>query len=363
MIKGVNLGNWLVLEKWMSPELFDGTTAEDETYLCQQLSETAKKERLKVHRDSYITPRDFAYLAEKGIDVLRIPVPFFIFGDYPPYVGCIEYLDKAFEWAEKYGLRILIDLHTVPDSQNGFDNGGICGVCRWHKNPAYVEFALSVLERLAARYKDHPCLWGIEPLNEPISRALWDIIDLPKRYPAVDQEAGRDSEPVPTEFLQQFYRDAYHRIRAVSEKVTVVFQDGFRAREWVGFFKEPEFQNFYLDIHLYLMGQPDSGAPVDLAPYLRHIQVEFAGLVDEMAVHFPVVIGEWCIDTPSNKLKSLSIPQKRPFYQQISAAELAAWRSAAGWFFWSYKLHTDTPATDGWDMGKAMELGYFPKKF
>ena len=25
-IKGVNLGNWLVLEKWMSPALFDGTT-------------------------------------------------------------------------------------------------------------------------------------------------------------------------------------------------------------------------------------------------------------------------------------------------------------------------------------------------
>ena len=29
-IKGVNLGNWLVLEKWMSPELFEGTEAEDE---------------------------------------------------------------------------------------------------------------------------------------------------------------------------------------------------------------------------------------------------------------------------------------------------------------------------------------------
>ena len=26
-IKGVNLGNWLVLEKWMNPALFDGTTA------------------------------------------------------------------------------------------------------------------------------------------------------------------------------------------------------------------------------------------------------------------------------------------------------------------------------------------------
>ena len=27
MITGVNLGNWLVLEKWMSPELFAGTDA------------------------------------------------------------------------------------------------------------------------------------------------------------------------------------------------------------------------------------------------------------------------------------------------------------------------------------------------
>jgi len=29
-LKGVNLGGWLVLEKWMTPKLFEGTTAEDE---------------------------------------------------------------------------------------------------------------------------------------------------------------------------------------------------------------------------------------------------------------------------------------------------------------------------------------------
>ena len=29
-VKGVNLGNWLVLEKWMSPALFEGTTAEED---------------------------------------------------------------------------------------------------------------------------------------------------------------------------------------------------------------------------------------------------------------------------------------------------------------------------------------------
>ena len=40
-IKGVNLGNWLVLEKWMNPALFDGTTADDEYYLPTQLGPAA----------------------------------------------------------------------------------------------------------------------------------------------------------------------------------------------------------------------------------------------------------------------------------------------------------------------------------
>lgn len=37
-IKGVNLGNWLVLEKWMSPALFYGTDAMDEYDLPRALS-------------------------------------------------------------------------------------------------------------------------------------------------------------------------------------------------------------------------------------------------------------------------------------------------------------------------------------
>ena len=32
-IKGVNLGNWLVLEKWMQESFFEGTGVEDEVWL------------------------------------------------------------------------------------------------------------------------------------------------------------------------------------------------------------------------------------------------------------------------------------------------------------------------------------------
>ena len=132
-IKGVNLGNWLVLEKWMSPALFEGTTAEDEYYLPRQLSKEVYEARIKVHRAEYISERDFVAIKAMGMEAVRIPVPYFIFGDREPFIGCVEELDKAFNWAEKYGLQILIDLHTAPEGQNGFDNGGICGVCKWSK--------------------------------------------------------------------------------------------------------------------------------------------------------------------------------------------------------------------------------------
>jgi glucan 1,3-beta-glucosidase len=363
MIKGVNLGNWLVLEKWMSPQLFAGTEAEDETHLCTELGEVAKHERLKVHRDSYIAERDFAYLARRGVDVVRIPVPFFIFGDYEPFVGCIEYLDKAFDWAERHQMKILIDLHTVPDSQNGFDNGGLCGVCKWHLSPAHVEFALGVLERLTARYRDRTGLWGIEVLNEPVSPELWEVLEIPKRYPPADLAYAKGSEPVPTEFLKTFYRDAYQRIRAQSDTVTVVFHDGFRIREWIDYFTEPEFTNIVVDTHLYLMELTFTAGEQDLGDYLDYVETRFVPTVREMSAHFPLIVGEWCLDTMTTKAAAMTDEERQNYYRSLAAAQFKAWEPTAGWFYWNYKLLVDPPQFDAWDMGKSIELGYLPDTF
>lgn len=78
-IKGVNLGNWLVLEKWMSPELFSGTSAEDEWSLPRQLDKEVYEVRIKLHRFEYISERDFARIHAMGLNAVRIPVPYFIF--------------------------------------------------------------------------------------------------------------------------------------------------------------------------------------------------------------------------------------------------------------------------------------------
>lgn len=147
-IIGTNLGNWLVLEKWMQPFIFKGTGAEDETWLNRNVPQEKLWPMMKEHRDTYVTEEDFQNIASHGLNTVRIPVPYFIFGDREPYSGCIEYLDKAFDWAGKYGLKVLVDLHTAPGGQNSYDNGGIEGVCKWSQQPDEVEFVLTVLEQI-----------------------------------------------------------------------------------------------------------------------------------------------------------------------------------------------------------------------
>jgi glucan 1,3-beta-glucosidase len=355
---GVNLGNWLVLEKWMSPELFAGTDAEDEWHLTHALDATARRERLTVHRDSYVTGRDFAYLAARGVRLLRLPVPYFAFGDVAPFLGCIEYIDRAFEWADRYGLKILLDLHTVPEGQNGFDNGGLCGVCRFHQYPEHVEFALTVLERLAERYGSRSSLWGIEVLNEPISPELWALLDVPKRYPAVDPVRAAGSEGVPTEFLEQYYHDAYHRIRAIAPGLRVVFHDGFRIREWFGVLDGPEFKNIVIDTHMYVM----MAGQRDLDGYVEYVARTFGETLAEASRHFPVMVGEWCLDTKQAALSTMTDANRREYNLRVADAHLDAFSPATAWTYWSWRMHVDTPELDTWDLLRTIEAGYIPPR-
>lgn len=384
-IKGVNLGNWLVLEKWMSPALFQGTTAEDEYYLPTQLSPEVYEARIKIHRSEYITERDFVTIKSMGMESVRIPVPYFIFGDRKPFIGCIEELDKAFNWAEKYGLTILIDLHTVPLSQNGFDNGGISGVCKWAQNPDEVEFALSVLERLAKRYGNRKGLFGIQPLNEPITENMCETMDVQNRYAPVDTELAKGSAPITMKFLRQFYLDAYDRISAYMPKDKyVVIHDGFELMAWKDFMQEEKYSNVILDTHQYLMVAEARGCSQTIEGYLKYIREELEPQITEMEKYFPVICGEWCLfnslacgcDTKGgqsvlngvegSQQESLSPEEKKEIYETLAKAQLELWEKGSGYFYWSYKLLTDTVNTpgwigwDSWDMGRCYDFGWFP---
>jgi glucan 1,3-beta-glucosidase len=358
-MRGVNLGNWLVLEKWMAPGIFVGTDAEDESHLWPALDQITRRERAMVHRDTYITDRDFAWMSANGVEIVRLPVPYFTFGGFDPYPGCVDHIDRAFDWAERRGIRILVDLHTVPGSQNGFDNGGICGVCTFHLDRANVEVALDVLSGLAERYGRRPNLWGIEVLNEPVSREMWDLIDLPNRFRALDVDAGARSEPVPSTFLRTFYGEAYERIRRIAPDVPIVFHDGFRLPEWYGFFGAPDFRNVVVDTHQYLAQRAFAHGDTDLAGILAEID-HLGDLVREASSHVPILVGEWSLDPYSPAAATLTGTERRSYLQAVGRAELAAWEAAIGWCYWSYRLNVDSPERDIWDFLKAIETGLLP---
>ena len=384
-IKGVNFGNWLVLEKWMSPSLFAGTTAEDEYYLPRQLSPEVYEARIRIHRSEYITERDFATVRRIGLNTIRIPVPYFIFGDRPPFIGCIEELDKAFNWAEKYGLKILIDLHTAPLSQNGFDNGGICGVCKWSQTPEEVVFVLDLLEKLAKRYGHRPGLFGIQPINEPVSEELWEVMGIQQRYVPVEPELAAGSKGNSFDFLIQFYNDAYDRIRPnIADDKYVVFHDGFMLNVWKDFITQPRFRNVMLDTHQYLMMAEMFGCEQTIEGYKKYIEDNFAKGIAEVQEYVPVVCGEWCLfnslavgkDTKGGQTelngmdftesREVSPEEKKRIYNELGKAQLEAWKRGSGFFYWSYKLLLDTAneanwrGWDCWDLGKSVDEGWFP---
>lgn len=366
-IKGVNLGNWLVLEKWMNPALFEGTDAEDETWLARRLSSEEFAARLKEHRETYITEKDFEKIAGYGLNLVRIPVPYFIFGDRKPFVGCIEYLDRAFEWAGKHGLKVLIDLHTSPGNQNGYDNGGLVGVCKWRKNPEEVIYVLEVLKKLAKRYAYMEELFGIEVLNEPISLPVY--LTAPSTGKAVDKQEAKGSGHVPLSFLRKFYKAAYRSLRKVlpADKA-IVFHDGFRTSLWGNFFKRNNMENVYLDTHIYIQAMEMYVPLHNMACYKMYMEFEKTRM--RMAKKgIRVIVGEWCINNRYavhfEKEKGMSEKQygieRRRRFNEVADLEFDAWEIADGWIYWSYKLYPDGQYSgdsawkESWDLRRCIE--------
>ena len=80
---------------------------------------------------------------------------------------------KAVQWARKYGLRINLDLHAVPGSQNGWNHSGRLGTIGFLSGPmgyANAQRTLNYIRILAEfisqpQYKDVVTIFGI--LNEP----------------------------------------------------------------------------------------------------------------------------------------------------------------------------------------------------
>ena len=108
---GVNLGGWLVLERWMTPSVFAGTDATNEYELSKTIDGQARIQR---HRQTFIQEADLKWLAQAGIRLLRLPIGYWALEDQPPYLSAKPQIDWLMDAAKRYGLQVLLDLHAAP---------------------------------------------------------------------------------------------------------------------------------------------------------------------------------------------------------------------------------------------------------
>ena len=276
--RGVNLGGWLVLEKWITPSLYASVPAEDEFTLCQTLGKAKATERLKRHRETWITAEDFAWLKARGLNAVRIPVTYGVAEENPPFISGTDSLDWAFRTAKKHGLGVLLDLHGVPGSQNAWDHSGRQGTLGWHTSKENIDHSLRIVSGLASLCKAYDNLIGFELLNEP----RWDV---------------------PLQIIKRFYQDAYHQVREhlPREKCAVVIHDAFRPREWASFMHEPDYQNVIIDTHPYQCFTDDDRKR-DLHGQVQHALFERKKLLDDIERQLPCLVGEWSCALPPQSL-------------------------------------------------------------
>lgn len=332
-LRGVNLGAWLVLEKWMVPKVYRGTDAEDEYNLCLTLGSRARA-RLDSHRESFITPEDFVWIKGRGLNAVRLPVGYWALEAPKPYIECSAFIDFALDQCQRNGLKLLLDLHGAPGSQNGWDHSGRRGPINWPRDPQNIQETVRVLESFAQKYGGHPALFGIELLNEP-------------------------SPQIPIEILQQFYQEAYGRLRKnLAPQVAIVIHDSFRPLAWKNFMRGPEFTNVILDTHLYQCFDERSRART--APEQIVYALDRSKMLDEMrSQELPTLVGEWSLSLPKRSTDGLSWLQGDSTMRGYASAQILNYEATYGWFFWSYKLESDSE----WNFRYCVERNWLQNNF
>ncbi|MBI3889835.1 cellulase family glycosylhydrolase [Candidatus Saccharibacteria bacterium] len=325
---GVNLGGWLILEKWLTPSVFKGFDVEDEWGMSQT---KAGRKRIAAHRKAFLVEGDFMWLRDHAVKFVRLPVPYWAVIESDEYVSARKEVAWAMKMAEKYNLKVLLDLHAVPGGQNNGDHSGKKGQMEWFGNEVFQEQTVAILKQLAERYKDSPALWGIEIMNEPESKG--NVLE-----------------------LRAFYKRAYKELRQIIRPGTyTIFHDGFRPFLFTGSVWSKRHYPVAMDIHWYGFTF-DSAKNLDVyLHYSKWLRVIMAGL---LRLGQSLVIGEWSTVLPQRLFDAQPTSKHMKMLEQNAAMQQKAYRLAICTMYWNYKAEGDGM----WNFRSLVEKGVIRKK-
>ena len=302
---GTNIGGWQVIEPWITPSLFyrflgkthsEGVGMDQWTF-CESLGPQEGNRVLRDHWNTWITEDTIKAMADREIEIVRLPVGDWTLKPYGPYVGCTNGSKDKITWfmdrCAAYGIKVLLDVHCVKGSQNGFDNSGLANRTDWIDENNFshdaigawmgewdavaghyvsinydnINWAKDTIQGLLNTWGDHPALAAIEPVNEP-----WQSSDL--------------------NVLKQFYRDVRTMIKLQKPHLKFVFMDVFNLDIfWNDMFEDDDHENVVMDTHTYFAWNSPHG---DIGSYCD----DYERLISKTEqVKYDVWVGEWSLAT------------------------------------------------------------------
>lgn len=336
--RGVNLGAWFVLERWLVPRLFAeraGDTSEAD--LVRTLGAERARDLLARHYDSWVTRDDLELMRRHGFNTLRLPIGFWHLGadycalspEYAPfasvYKGALERIASAIALAAEFDFGVLLDLHGAPGSQNGEAHSGVSRAAGLFDSDAAMKGTIAALCLLARRFAGAANVVGLELLNEP-------------------RDVGA---------LRGFYTRALKALAVVlrdEDAFPIYLSDAWRLEGYAEFLREQRDACHFplvLDAHFYYCHDP-SLASRSAAEITLDVQSMGAALRGQTWSNYDhridVVVGEWSAALKPESL-ALSAAQgvaTSAALAPFAAAQLEAYTtSCSGWFYWTYRTGDD----------------------
>lgn len=313
-LKGCNLGNWFLLEMWMLDlkNLGSNHNIPDQYTLERILRERFGAGRahhlMEVYRANWIAERDFAMLKSFGFNVIRLPFHYSLLEDdaHPLELrpDAFRWLDQAVEWARKYGMYVILDLHGAPGGQSVDHTTGREGQNYLWSDEECRRRTVWLWRCIAERYRDEPVVAAYDLLNEP--------------FGDYKTESHREA-------LLSLMNDLYHAIREVDSRHIIILPG---TREGIHFYGSPRargWENVMFTEHYYpgvMYGSPS------LEVHIEHINQTLYWMRHYLRdVEAPLLVGEFNV-----VFRRAGGPELMRYYFDVFARY--------GWWgtLWSYKL-------------------------
>ncbi|HTY00645.1 MAG TPA: cellulase family glycosylhydrolase [Bacteroidota bacterium] len=235
LLRGINLGNWLVPEGYMF-KFEKGATSPGK--IEEVINELIGPEEAAVfwsdYRDSYITRDDIRWIKRSGLNSVRVPFHYRLLTNEGSADGWNEdgfaVLQRLVHWCTEEGIWVILDMHCAPGGQTGDNIDDSWGYPWLLRSPNLQDQTVKIWSQLARRFKDEKAVIGYDLLNEPIA-AYFDTLSL-----------NRELEP--------FYKRIVAGIRMVDSN-HVIFLGGSQWDTNFKIFGPPFDRNLAYTFHRY----------------------------------------------------------------------------------------------------------------